>query len=262
MGAALGITMVLVLWLGRKILFPTFALPKPDGRPPADAQRWSLDVEGGEVEAWFLPGDGASAQAPAPAVIFAHGNGELIDHWPGPLGAYRRLGVSVLLMEYRGYGRSAGAPSEEAIVGDAVRFYDRLVALPEVDPARIVFHGRSLGGGVVTALAARRKPAAMILMSTFRSFAHLARAYGVPRFLVLDPFDSEAVLQAHPDIPLLVVHGRRDDLVPVDHGEALAGLVDDGRLVLYDAGHNDCPPTWPPFWREVEGFLRAQSVLP
>ena len=88
--------------------------------------RLRRDVDGGGVEAWVLPGRGASAERPGPAVIFAHGNGELIDHWPDVLSWYVRQGVTVLLPEYRGYGRSAGRPSERDITDDFVWFHDDL----------------------------------------------------------------------------------------------------------------------------------------
>src|SRR5690606_34255575 len=103
----------------------------------------------GRVEAWLLPGDGVSAERPGPAVVFAHGNAELIDHWPGALARYRRLGVSVVLPEYRGYGRSAGRPSESAIRDDLRALHARLSSHPMVDVTRLVYHGRSLGGGAV-----------------------------------------------------------------------------------------------------------------
>src|SRR5688572_30832441 len=110
----------------------------------------------GPVEGWFLPAYGVAAGRPGPAVIFAHGNAEIIDPYALELEPYRRMGVSVLLPEFRGYGRSGGEPSEEGITDDFVAFHDLLAARPDVDPSRIVFHGRSLGGGVVCALAARR----------------------------------------------------------------------------------------------------------
>ncbi len=212
------------------------------------------------MEAWFLPGDGVSVASPGPAVVFGHGNAELIEHWPELLAPYRQMGISVLLPEYRGYGRSAGTPSEAAIREDFLAFFARLVARPEVDPRRVVLHGRSLGGGAVCTLAERHPPAALVLQSTFTSVADVAKGWLVPRALVADRFESLPVVQRL-ECPVLVVHGRRDRIVPFAHGEALARSCRRGRLVAVDADHNDCPPEWGSFWREIDLFLRDAGVL-
>lgn len=251
-----------MLGLQRLFVFPRFACV---ARPSAGAgvvglERLHIDVPDGRVEAWLLPGRGVSHEAKGPAVVFAHGNAELIDDWPELLESYRRLGISVLLPEYRGYGRSAGEPSEAAITGDFVRFYDLLVARPEIDADRVVFHGRSIGGGVVCALARHRMPAALVLQSTFTSIADIARRWLVPSSLILDPFDNAAVIEAL-DVPVLIVHGRRDRLIPISHAETLARVARRGRLTTYDADHNDCPPDWGVFFRDVRAFLADAGIV-
>ncbi|HEV8323472.1 MAG TPA: alpha/beta hydrolase [Myxococcota bacterium] len=258
-----GVYVASVLALQRLFTFPRYAVrAAPDaGAGVAGLERWWLDTDEGRVEAWFLPGRGAAPGAPAPIAVFTHGNGELIDYWAEPLAPYRAMGVSVLLPEYRGYGRSAGSPSEAAITADLVAFLDRAVARADVDPARVVLHGRSIGGGAACALAARRRPAALILQSTFTSLADVMRRFFVPRALVLDPFDSLAVVRSL-DVPTLVVHGRHDALIPVAHAEALARAAPRARLVLYDGGHNDTPPDWAPLWGEIHAFLAEAGILP
>jgi hypothetical protein len=223
-------------------------------------ERWTLDHDDGVVEAFFIPGRGCTPDQPGPAVIFAHGNGELIDYWPEMLAPFRELGVSLLLPEYRGYGRSAGEPSEDGIVEDYVQYYDRLVERPEVDPSRVVFVGRSLGGGVVSALARRRAPAALILQSTFTSVPALAARWYVPRILIRDAFDTLDLLERGFRAPVLVFHGTEDTLIPVSHARQLARAVD-AELVLYAAGHNDLPPAESDYWDRVERFLRAHHIL-
>jgi fermentation-respiration switch protein FrsA (DUF1100 family) len=247
----------------RRLIFPRdLAVPRPNaGQGIPRLERLWLETPAGKVEGWFLPGDGVSPQQPGPAVIFAHGNAELIDDWPLEMSAYRRLGVSVLLPEYRGYGRSAGAPSQKALTEDFVQFYDLLAARPEVDRRRIIFHGRSIGGGVVCALAAERPPAALVLQSTFTSVADFAKRYLVPRFLVTDPFDNEAVLPRL-TCPVILFHGRRDNIIPFAQAEALQRAARGSRLVVYDCAHNDCPPDWVDFMRAVADFLREAGVLP
>jgi fermentation-respiration switch protein FrsA (DUF1100 family) len=247
----------------RRLVFPRFAVP--DAPPAAAAiaglERLERRIPGGTVEAWLLRGDGAGAARPGPAVIFAHGNAELIDHWPGLLSWYPRHGVTLLLPEYRGYGRSAGRPSQDGIVEDFLYFHDALVQRPEVDPRRIVFHGRSLGGGVVCALARERPARAMILQSTFTSLRRLVRRFLVPGSVVGDPFDNLAAIRGL-EGPLLVFHGEEDRLVPFAHGKELVAAARRGRLVAYPGvDHRGCPPDWVAFFAEVEAFLRQAGVL-
>lgn len=254
---------IAVLLLQRWILFPSYIVQAP--APPEEGTggliKLSVPSPDGAVEGWLLPGQGVSTKTPGPALIFAHGNGEVIDHWPEVLGQFRRMGISVLLPEYRSYGRTPGKPSQQAITEDFVRFYDLLAARPEVDRARIVFMGRSLGGGVVCALAAERPPAAMILMSTFTSVVKLARRYLVPRFLVRDPFDNLKIVSGL-RCPLVIFHGRQDHLIPFTHAEKLHEAAPQSKLVAYDdADHNDCPSDWAHFWGEVQRFLTRAGII-
>ncbi|MBI5500736.1 MAG: alpha/beta hydrolase [Deltaproteobacteria bacterium] len=249
--------------LQRFFIFPRFAVEKPRGRggEVEGLVRLERGVGGGTVEAWVLPGRGASGGRPGPAVIFAHGNGELIDEWPDVLSWYVRHGVTVLLPEYRGYGRSGGRPSERAITEDFVHFHDELAGRVEVDGERIFFHGRSIGGGVVCSLARERPPRAMILQSTFTSLRRLMRRFLVPGFLVSDPFENLEVVKRL-DVPVLVFHGEKDRLVPFAHGEELVEAARRGRLVVYPGvGHNDCPPDWAAFFGEVGRLLGEAGIL-
>jgi hypothetical protein len=250
----------LLLFLGqRHILFPRYMVPSPG---PAALQgtrieTWWLETASGKVEAWYLPP--AAAEKPAPAVIFGHGNGELIDYWPNELGRFSEMGIGLLLVEYPGYGRSDGSPSQESIAETFTLAYDRLAARTDVDPARIVLFGRSLGGGAVCDLALKRPSAALILMSCFESVSAFAVRYLAPAFLIRDPFDNlSAVRQYHG--PVLVLHGQFDEVIPFGHGQALHAAAQDGKMIVYEAGHNDCPPDWAVFWRDVEEFLRANGI--
>jgi fermentation-respiration switch protein FrsA (DUF1100 family) len=255
--------MAFLPWIESAFLFH----PRPAGEPTAIAaatpglERWWHRSDQGPVEAFFVPGDGVSAEHPGPAVIYAHGNAEVIDPLPAWLVPYRRLGVSLLLPEYRGYGRSAGTPSQHAIRDDLIAFHDLLAARPEVDRARIIFHGVSLGGGVVAQLAAHRAPRALILQSTFTSVADIAwQRFRAPRFLLGNPFDTLAALRAV-RAPALIFHGRTDEVIPFAHGEALHRALPDSAFVACTAGHNDLPPATLDYWGEIERFLRRIEVL-
>jgi fermentation-respiration switch protein FrsA (DUF1100 family) len=204
-------------------------------------QLW-LAAPAGRVEAWLLPAV-ARAEARHPLVVFAHGNGELIDHWVDELARLREWGLAVLLVEYPGYGRSAGSPSQASIEQAMTLAYDLAVARADVDADRIVGYGRSLGGGAVCALSRERRLAALVLESTFTSVRSMARRFGLPRFLVRDPFDNEAAVRAFAG-PILLVHGERDEIVGPEHARALHAAARGSELHLVRCGHNDCPRPW------------------
>lgn len=200
---------------------------------------WLTAADGVRVEAWFLPGAGRSARSPGPAVIYTHGNAELIENNLDRARFYAAHGVSVLMPEYRGYGRSGGEPSESAIAADMEAFYDLLVQRPEVDRARVFLHGRSLGGGVAAELAQRKKPAGLILESTFTSVAGFAWKFGVPPVLVRNPYRTDARIGSL-GCPILILHGADDEAIPAAHGRALHALAG-SRYYEGPGGHNDFP---------------------
>lgn len=246
----------------RQMMFPRglVEIPPGGGKPPAGVERIWLSTSAGKVESWFLPPAEVGSD-PAPAAIFAHGNGEVIDFWPQVMSPFIDAGAGVLLVEYPGYGRSQGNPSQETITEAFTTAYDMLVRREGVDPERIILMGRSLGGGAVCRLAARRPSAALILMSTFTSARAFAIRYLAPGFLVRDPFDNLSVVRDYSG-PVLILHGRHDEVIPHRHAKALENAAGDGRLISYDAGHNDCPPDWNRFWADVTGFLRQEGILP
>jgi len=240
----------------RSVLFPR--PPRPD-RAAADG-RMDVDVVwlGPErlVEAWYLAPAGIDGTRPAPVIVFTHGNGELIDYWLDEFEAMRALGLGVLLVEYPGYGRSGGSPSENSIKQAMVDAYDYLVSRADVDPTRIVAYGRSVGGGAAGALVRERPVAALVLESSFTSVRRMARRHGLFGPLVRDPFDTIGAVAGF-EGPVLIIHGSSDRLIPPAHGRALAAKARDGELVLLDCGHNDCPRPW----REVLTFLERQKIL-
>ncbi|HSW45492.1 MAG TPA: alpha/beta hydrolase [Phycisphaerae bacterium] len=250
------------------MIFPTELAPAPLKRPLPKPLfdhivTHQIDVPGGKNEAWFLPAPGVSADRPGPAVVFCHGNAEVIDYQDSVVRAYHDMGVSVLLPEYRGYGVAPGKPTQKGILEDNVRFYDWLVTLPQVDRRRIVFHGRSLGGGVACDLATKRMPAAVVLESTFTSVAGMAGDYLVPAFLCKHPFRNDRVLR-DTTFPVLIGHGSRDRLIPVSHAHALRDLPGRGVVYIeYDCDHNDFPgagneDNW---WGRVREFLVEAGIL-
>ena len=251
----------LLFILQRHMLFPRHMTVAPDlGRHLGAVERIWLPLGPDRVEAWLLPANNASTEGKRPLIIFAHGNGELIDFWASEFASFTRLGMHVLLVEYPGYGRSGGKPSQAAITATFTNAYDVVVKRPDVDPQKIILLGRSVGGGAVCALARERPSAALILMSSFTSVRYFARQYLAPGFLVRDPFDNLAAVRDYPN-PVLVVHGRHDEIIPFKHGQALHRAARQGHLVVYDSGHNDCPPNWQRFVEDVSRFLHRYHII-
>lgn len=221
-------------------------------------ERFWLETGQGRVEGWIIKGTGASDRHPGPAVMIAHGNRELIDYYMDRVKVYRRMGFTVMLGEYRGYGRSAGKPSRVGIRADYLRFYDKLASTPCVDPKRIVFHGRSLGGAVLADITAYRRPAAVILESTFTSIK--AMAHGAPDFLLSDNYDTLSAMTAY-EGPVFIIHGSRDRIVPVQHAKELHARISQSELYLDDFGHNDGPADWFGYWDCIRRFFKKAGVL-
>jgi hypothetical protein len=175
-------------------------------------------------------------------VLHCHGNaGNVADRAP-----HARLlaaaGFDVLLFDYGGYGRSRGRPGERETYADARAARAALLAREGVDPARTLYLGESLGAAVALDLAVAQPPAGLILQSPFTSVRDIARVHypWVPRPLVPDAYPS---LQRITGLraPLLILHGARDSVVPLMHGEELfRAAPEPKRLEVFpDAGHND-----------------------
>lgn len=253
------------LWFlqGRLIFLPGLAgAPLPDALIPAGIERvWVEETPGARVEAWLFRPPESPPGTPLPLVMHFHGNAELIDHGGGVAEFYAARGFATLLVEYRGYGRSGGSPSERAIVADATAFHDLMAARPDIDPARIVLHGRSLGSGVAAQLAARRPPAALILESPFTSIASMAAGYGAPAFIVRSPFRTDRVLPTLA-CPVLILISPDDEIIPASHGRRLHAATPASTLVELTGGHNDPSVGQGAFVAAVEGLLARVSPSP
>lgn len=245
---------LLLFVLQRSVVFP--APPITSGPPrPADARQIWLQTPSGPTEAWLLPPLSA-ASAPAPLLLFAHGNAELIDHWPTAFTEPRGWGLAILLVEYPGYGRSAGGPSRETIERTFETAFDWASAEPSIDASRIVLYGRSLGGGAVAVLSRTRPAAALVLESCFTTTGALALRFLAPSFLVRDRFDNLSAIR-HFAGPKLILHGDHDEVIPTSHGRRLAAAAG-VPLELLPCGHNDCPRPWP----QLHRFLGQAGMLP
>ena len=255
---------ITLYFLQDQIAFPANLAPAPrEVVPYPGVIELTLDVgSDAKVVGWLVPAPRGDADRPAPAVVYFHGNAEIIDYQDDIVAGYHRLGCAVFLPEYRGYGRSGGRSSRDGIREDCMRFYDLLARRPDVDASRIVFHGHSLGGAVAADLSAHRRPTAMILQATFTNAETMAHQLLAPGFLVRHQYHTDQVV-ANLDIPILIIHGSRDVVIPVRHGRKLRGLAKQGTYVEYDCGHTDLPDPdrTPTYWREIESFLSGCGVI-
>jgi len=260
MRLALAVTLVLaaywtlLFFAQRSMLFPMPAAAGAPPRPPFVEPIW-LNTSFGRVEAWYLPPI-EPAGKPAPLLLFTHGNAELIDYWPEEFDEPRRWGAGVLLVEYPGYGRSEGSPSQASISEAMLNAYEWARHDPRVDASRIIPYGRSLGGGAAAIVSMERPVPALILESSFSSVAAFAAGFGAPRFLVRDPFDTVSAVGSFRG-PILILHGDRDDIVPPHHARALAAAASEATLKFMPCGHNDCPRPW----ADVRAFLGQHGLL-
>lgn len=216
------------------VLYPNNGRERAHGRtPPGGYESWWLPLsDGGRVEAWWRPAAGASAETPAPAVMYFHGNAELIDDQRQTAELWRSLGVSVLLCEHEGYGRSGGVSRLENDIANAAAWYDLVAARPEVRRGAVLVHGFSLGGAFAAQLAARRPVAGVALESTFASLPAMARRMCVWLYLAGEPLDTARVLrELDPTLPVLLTHGSGDDVIPLAQGRKLAAARPQARYI-------------------------------
>jgi hypothetical protein len=137
--------------------------------------------------------------------------------------------------------------------------YDRLVSDSRVDPSRVFGFGQSLGGGAVCLLSRDRPLRALILQSTFTSFAAFTSRYLAPAFLLRDRFDNETALRSFGG-PVLVIHGRQDEVIPFSLGKRLAAVSPHSTFRLYDCGHDCWDPDRLLFWRDVDELLARAGI--
>lgn len=254
----------LVAWQKEAIIFPLHGRERAAGKSaPAGYETWWQTMrDGTRVEGWWRPAAkaGVGAGGAAPAVIVFHGNGELIDDSRDFAEVWHELGASVLLVEYRGYGRSEGEPGVTACEDDAKEWFDRVAATPGVRPELVLAHGFSLGGVFAAELAGTRPVAGLVLEGTLSSLREAARDRRIWLLLTTERFDAEAVLrELDLTVSVLLTHGRRDDVVPFRHHARLAAARP-GAVVVAD-DHDHYPLTTqerPELLRELLAAARAR----
>lgn len=267
---------MIAILLGTVLLLPAVLYTMQDSLiflpPPAPAstpraahvEAVKVPVADGLVLSGWLAGDSApEAGRRAPLLIYFGGNAEEVSHMVGM--ASNVAPALMLAVNYRGYGGNPGAPGERALFADALALYDWAVARPDVDPARVVLMGRSLGSGVAVHVAAERRPAGVVLVTPYDSIREVAQSLypTVPvSALLRHPFDSMARAPAI-DAPLLALVAGRDQVIPSRHArrlfEAWRGPKQWREIAAAD---HDSISAAPDYWGSIREFLAAGANLP
>ncbi|MBM7116063.1 alpha/beta hydrolase [Archangium primigenium] len=228
---------VLVFLNQRHLVFPV----PPGAREPKLFQSALLRLpgpEGSTVYAFHMPGPPG-----APTVVHFHGNGEQLSDeiWLGQ--RYQEAGLGFYAVEYPGYGLAKGGegPSEKGIYAAAQVALDYLHTQMGVKPEDTVLEGQSLGSGVAVEMATRGQGARLILITPYTSIVDIgARLFPwLPaRWLVRDPFDT-ASKAAGVSLPVLIIHGTKDEVVPVDMGERLGTIFPNATTLILPGKHHN-----------------------
>ncbi|KAL3658803.1 hypothetical protein V7S43_016171 [Phytophthora oleae] len=275
-----GALFLLYMYQDRLLYFPTipgaskFTKDNPPGyRNPGE---FSIDYEdlmipckdGVKINAWLMK---QKEHTTRPTLVFFHGNaGNIGYRLPNAVHLFRKVGVNVLLVDYRGFGHSEGYPSEEGIKLDAEAAIDAMFARTDIDSSKLVVFGRSLGGAVSVYLAEKEpsRVAAVVLENTFLSISAMVDAlmpflsYVKPLVLRMD-WNSELSIQKLKQ-PILFIAGLEDELVPHFHMERLRTLATSSQRVVWypvpGGTHND---SWlrggDKYYAELRQFLDKLS---
>ena len=223
--------------LSRFIYYPDpvwFATPADLG---LEAEEVTLEPEAGvQLHAWFFP-----HPEPVGSLLFCHGNAGNVSHRLENAYYLVQTGFQVLLFDYRGYGHSSGRPSEAGLYRDAATAWQHLVERPDTAGAPRIIFGRSLGGAVAVDLATHADASGLIVESTFTSIRTLVRhIYHLPLPELPVKYDSLSKI-GQLQMPLLALHGTRDELIPIADGRALFDAAPEPKTwyAIPVAGHND-----------------------
>jgi len=216
--------------------------------------------DGLTLNGWFFRHPSAKA-----TLLFFHGNGGNICHRLDKILLFRELGLNVFIVDYRGYGKSQGMPSEQGVYKDALAAFDYLAGRLDIPKDKIIGYGESLGGAVLLELASKRSFAALIVDSSFSSVADIAHHYYpfIPTFLFQTKMDAASCARKL-TVAKLFIHSQEDDIVPFALGQKLFEAAAAPKEFLKIRGdHNQGYETSRGIYTEgIKKFLQAQRLLP
>lgn len=241
-------------YLQEKIIFFPETLNKEyDFKLPLEAKEYLLTTQDGiKINALLY-------QRPAnkKIIIYFHGNAGSLADWKGVAPTLLSLGCNVFIIDYRGYGKSEGKFSEAGFYLDGEAAYQFIKDLGYKDN-QIIFYGRSLGSGIAIEMASKHKVKALILETPFLSFTHLALQrhwFLLPRILLRYKFDNVQKIKQL-NLPILIMHGQKDELIPVEHSYALSKKIKyPHQLVILPQGQHNDLDTYSLYAETLKDFL-------
>lgn len=255
------------------ILFCVYLIPRiainffyyPDdkiyGPDPWSAESVEFTAKDGtRLHGWFIPSATGPAENAIATVIHAHGNaGNMSAHWPLVSWLPER-NFNVFMFDYRGFDKSKGRPSQAGLLDDTQSAINVVRHRSDVNPQRLVLFGQSIGGAnMVSALGNgdREGIRAVILDSTFASYSSIANQM-IPGsgFFMDDSYNAERFIAEVSPIPVLIIHGKADRVIPWEQGERLYDLTREPKqkIILPDGEHIDA------FSERHGGVYRDQMV--
>jgi fermentation-respiration switch protein FrsA (DUF1100 family) len=240
-----GSVLLLLFLFQRSVIYYPHKLDKQFMFPPYAAGQEEVFItcdDGCIINGLFIPG-----RAERPTVLIFHGNAGNITHRDFLLREFSRLGCAALLIDYHGYGKSAGTPTEQNLYLDAEAALSWLATHKKVTPDRVVLYGESLGCGVAVELATRHRFCGLVLVTAFRNLASVA-GYHFPfnlfpaNLILRDRFDNQAKIE-RVEAPLLFLHGTADEIIDAKESAALYELAKPPkqRYLIEGADHNGLP---------------------
>lgn len=194
-------------------------------------------ADGVTIHGWFIPATNAARAT----VLFFHGNAGNISHRFEKILILHPLGVNVCIVDYHGYGRSGGKPGESETYRDAEAAYEWLTQEKKIDPKRIIAWGESLGGGVVTYLAAKHEVGGIVLESTYTTLPDVGKSAFpfLPTGLLMSTrYDSLGRI-GRIRAPVLSIHSPQDEVIPYRLGKRLYEAANEPKMFVDLAGdHN------------------------
>jgi fermentation-respiration switch protein FrsA (DUF1100 family) len=216
--------------------------------------------DGLKINGWFIKNPSASA-----TLIFLHGNAGNNSYRFEKIRIFHDLGLNIFIIDYRGYGKSEGKPTEQGMYLDALAGYDYLNSRNDSDRQNFIIYGESLGGAAAVDLAAQRQAKALILDSTFTSAEDMARIIMpfAPTFLLKSKLDSVTKVKAI-NIPKLFIHSPEDEIVPFRLAKKLFQAAAEPKEFLEIEGdHNEgYMLSGKKYVEGLKSFLKKNNIIP
>ncbi len=255
------VAVIMLMSIERRLIYPIPDSQAGDWAPSGIhfEDVWLDTADGHRLHGWFLP-----AAKPLAFALYFHGNGEDVSSCGPELSTWRdSLQTSILVMDYRGYGKSSGKPLETDLISDGILAANWLANREGISPSELILWGRSIGGGVAAGMCQSIQPKAMILECTFDSLTNVASRHirWLPvSYLMRNRYPSATRLVDYQG-DVLMWHGDADTIVPIACGQKLFDAIGSARKLFIESpgrGHNDYPPSR--FKMELKNMVKRISL--